>query len=181
MSLSVLNIQLSHFYTVETFASLFVVGTIYFVLRANESGRWLDHVLTGLLFGLGLASRLNVIILVVPIVIGAALTLYQRGRDGNLHSALEHTLVRLLTVFFIAALTFRFSNRLLLADQAFGTGQLTWCRVQGVQEQWKILTAISDLPWIQQWTHRSLTFPSIILCSGGWAYHWAWQVWQEWG
>src|SRR5574339_494094 len=37
MSLSVLNIQLSHFYTVDTFANLFVVGTIYSVLRANDT------------------------------------------------------------------------------------------------------------------------------------------------
>jgi len=83
MSLSVMNIQLSHFYTVDTFANLFVVGTIYFVLRANESGRWLDHALTGLLFGLGLASKLNVIILILPIVIGAGINLYRRGRAGK--------------------------------------------------------------------------------------------------
>jgi dolichyl-phosphate-mannose--protein O-mannosyl transferase len=49
LALSVLNIQLSHFYTVDTFANLFVVGTIYFALRAYQSGRWLDHVLTGLM------------------------------------------------------------------------------------------------------------------------------------
>jgi 4-amino-4-deoxy-L-arabinose transferase-like glycosyltransferase len=83
LSLSVLNIQLSHFYTVDTFANLFVVGTIYFVLRANETGRWLDHAMTGLLFGLGLASKLNVIILIVPILIGAGINLYQRGRRAT--------------------------------------------------------------------------------------------------
>ncbi|HEX9386590.1 MAG TPA: DUF2298 domain-containing protein, partial [Anaerolineales bacterium] len=159
MSLSVMNIQLSHFYTVDTFANLFVVGTIYFVLRANESGRWPDHALTGLLFGLGLASKLNVIILILPIVIGAGINLYQRGRDGNLRPALEHTLVRLFTVFFIAALTFR-----ILQPIAFnGPGFLNWSLnprwVEDIKEQQKILGGDSDLPWIQQWTNRSLMFP----------------------
>src|SRR6185503_10219447 len=107
LSLSVLNIQLSHFYTVDTFANLFVVATIYFALRAITSGRWIDYVLTGLMFGLGLASKLSVITLTVPILIAAGLNLYQHTREGDVRTALEHTLVRLLTVFFIAALTFR--------------------------------------------------------------------------
>src|SRR6476646_9973636 len=119
LSLSVMNIQLSHFYAVDTFANFFVVGTIYFVLQANESGRWLDHVLTGLLFGLGLASKLNVIILIVPIIIGAGLNLYQRTREGNLQSALEHVLVRLFTVFFIAVLTFRIVQPIAFSGPSF--------------------------------------------------------------
>ena len=39
LSFSVLNIQLSHFYAVDTFANLFIVATIYFLLRAYATGR----------------------------------------------------------------------------------------------------------------------------------------------
>ena len=159
MSLSVMNIQLSHFYTVDTFANLFVVGTIYFVLRANESGRWLDHALTGLLFGLGLASKLNVITLIVPIVIGAGLSLYQRTREGDLQSALEHVLVRLFTVFFIAALTFRIIQPIAFSGPGFWDWSLNPRWVEDITEQQKTLNGDSDLPWIQQWTNRSITFP----------------------
>ena len=159
MSLSVMNIQLSHFYTVDTFANLFVVGTIYFVLRANESGRWLDHAMTGLLFGLGLASKLNVIILILPIVIGAGINLYQRGRDGNLRPALEHTLIRLFTVFFIAALTFRVLQPIAFSGPGFLNWSLNPRWVEDIKEQQKILSGDSDLPWIQQWTNRSIAFP----------------------
>ena len=159
LSLSVLNIQLSHFYTVDTFANLFVVGTIYFVLRANESGRWLDHALTGLLFGLGLASKLNVITLIVPIVIGAGLNFYQRMRDENLQSALEHILVRLFTVFFIAALTFRVVQPIAFSGPSFWDWSLNPRWVDNITEQQKILDGDSDLPWIQQWTDRSIGFP----------------------
>jgi asparagine N-glycosylation enzyme membrane subunit Stt3 len=54
LSFSVLNIQLSHFYAVDTFANLFILATIYFLLRSHQSGRWFDYVATGLMFGLGL-------------------------------------------------------------------------------------------------------------------------------
>lgn len=159
MSLSVLNIQLSHFYTVDTFANLFVVGTIYSILRANDSGRWLDHATTGVLFGLGLASKLNVIILIVPILIGAGINLYQRVRSGNLQSALEHTLVRLLTVFFVAALTFRVIQPISFSGPGFWNWSLNPSWVEDIKDQQKTLSGESDLPWIQQWTNRSMLFP----------------------
>lgn len=158
MSLSVLNIQLSHFYTVDTFANLFVVGTIYSVLRANDSGRWLDHAATGLLFGLGLASKLNVIILIVPILIGAGISLYQRARNGNLQSALEHTLVRLFTVFFLAALTFRVIQPISFSGPGFWNWSLNPAWVEDIKDQQKTLNGEADLPWIQQWTNRSMLF-----------------------
>lgn len=159
MSLSVLNIQLSHFYTVDTFANLFVVGTIYSVLRANDTGRWLDHATTGLLFGLGLASKLNVIILIVPILIGAGLNLYQRARSGNLQAALEHTLVRLFTVFFLAALTFRVIHPISFSGPSFWNWSLNQTWVEDIKDQQKTLNGEADLPWIQQWTNRSMLFP----------------------
>lgn len=159
LSLSVLNIQLSHFYTVDTFANLFVVGTIYLVLRANDSGRWLDHAFTGLLFGLGLASKLNVITLVVPIVLGAGVNLYQRSRDGDVQAALEHVLVRLFTVFFIAVLTFRIVQPIAFQGPGFLDWSLNPRWEKDIKEQQKTLDGESDLPWIQQWTNRSITYP----------------------
>jgi len=159
LSLSVMNIQLSHFYTVDTFANLFVVGTIYLILRANESGRWLDHALTGLLFGLGLASKLNVITLIVPIMIGACLNLYQRARSGDWQFALEHVFVRLLTVLFVAALTFRILQPIAFSGPSFWNWSLNSQWVEDIKEQQKILNGYSDLPWIEQWTDRSMGFP----------------------
>ena len=37
LAFSVLNIQLSHFYAVDTFANLFIVATMYFLLVATAS------------------------------------------------------------------------------------------------------------------------------------------------
>ncbi len=159
LSLSVLNIQLSHFYTVDTFANLFVVATIYFVLRANESGRWMDHALTGLMFGLGLASKLNVITLAVPILAAGGIDFYQRTRSGDLRSAFEHTFVRLATVFFIAALTFRVIQPIAFSGPGFWNWSFNPRWLSNISEQQKLLSGAADLPWMQQWTNRSVMFP----------------------
>ncbi|HEU5086982.1 MAG TPA: glycosyltransferase family 39 protein, partial [Roseiflexaceae bacterium] len=99
LSLSVLNIQLSHFYTVDTFANLFVVATLYMVVRASASGRWLEYALAGVLLGLGLSSKISVATLGVPIVLGAALDLRRRILSGeDVARAAEQVLVRLVSL-----------------------------------------------------------------------------------
>src|SRR5215207_1686181 len=159
LSLSVLNIQLSHFYTVDTFANLFVVGALYFMLRANDSGRWGDHALTGFLFGFGLASKLNVITLAVPILVAAVVNFYQRSRTGDWRSAFEHVSVRLLTIFFLAALTFRVIQPIAFSGPSFWDWSLNPRWLEDILEQQRLLGGAADLPWIQQWTNRSITFP----------------------
>ena len=159
LSLSVLDIQLSHFYTVDTFSNLFIIATIYFVLRANSTGRWFDHVLMGLLFGLGLASKISVLTLAVPILAGAGLNLYQRRREGEMWPALEHTLVRLVTVFFVAILTFRVIQPMAFSGPGFWDWSLNPRWLADIDEQRKTLSGSADLVWVQQWTGRSALFP----------------------
>jgi hypothetical protein len=167
LSLSVLNIQLSHFYTVDTFANLFIVATIYFLLRASVSGRWIVYALTGLMFGLGLASKLSVMTLAVPILVGFGLDLYRRSRSGDIHSALEHSLVCLLTVFIIAALTFRVVQPIAFNGPSFWDWSLNPRWLRDISEQQKIVTGDTDLPWVQQWTDRSVMFPLYNILAWG--------------
>jgi YYY domain-containing protein len=159
LSLSVLNIQLSHFYTVDTFANLFLLATIYFLLRAHESGKWLEYALTGLMFGLGLASKLSVFTLVVPIVVLAGFDLYRRVQEGDARRAVEHTLLRTFTIFFIALLTFRVIQPIAFGGPSFWNWSLNPKWVEDIVEQQKITRGETDLPWVQQWTGRSITFP----------------------
>jgi asparagine N-glycosylation enzyme membrane subunit Stt3 len=167
MALCVLSIQLSHFYAVDTFANLFVLATFFFVIRASQEGRWIDYVLAGLMFGLGLASKLNVATLAVPILIGAGLDFTRRMREGAAAAhpgerralAVEQSLVRLLTLLFLAALVFR-----VLQPVAFsGPGFLNWSLnpqwLEDIREQAKLLSGTADLPWVQQWAGRSVLFP----------------------
>ncbi|HEX5688896.1 MAG TPA: glycosyltransferase family 39 protein, partial [Roseiflexaceae bacterium] len=136
LSLSVLNIQLSHFYTVDTFASFFVLATIYVMLHASNSGRWPLFALAGVLFGLGLASKVSVATLGVPIVLGIALTLARRLREGqDVGQALEQTLVRTLTVFGIALLVFRIVQPIAFAGPGFWNWSLNPRWLRDIDEQ----------------------------------------------
>src|SRR5215216_582979 len=148
LSFSVLNIQLSHFYTVDTFANLFILATIYFLLRAHESGRWLDYALTGLMFGLGLASKLSVFTLAVPILVIAAFDLYRRIQEGDIRSAIEHTLLRTLTIFIIAIVTFRILQPIAFAGPGYWNWTLNPKWTEDIIEQQKITKGDTDLPWV---------------------------------
>ncbi len=165
LSFSVLNIQLSHFFTVDTFANLFILATIYFLLCAHESGRWLDYALTGLMFGLGLASKLSVFTLIAPILVIASLDFYHRAQEGDLRSAIEHTLLRTLTIFIVAIVTFRIIQPIAFAGPGFWNWSLNPKWLEDIIEQQKITSGQTDLPWVQQWTGRSIAFPlyNIIL------------------
>jgi hypothetical protein len=72
---SVLSIQLSHFFTVDTFANAFVVGAFLFAARALDEERWSDHILFGLLLGLGMASKASVFPLGLMLVVAGAIRL----------------------------------------------------------------------------------------------------------
>jgi len=158
-ALSVLNIQLSHFYAVDTFANLFILTTIYLLLRASSSGRWLTYLLVGLMFGMGLASKLSVVTLLVPILAAIGLDFYRRSQTRPWWIAFEQSLVRLLTVFILAALAFRVLQPVAFTGPTFMNWELNPAWLEDVLQQQKILTGTSSEPWVQQWTGRSFLFP----------------------
>lgn len=159
ISLCVFSIQLSHFYTVDTFANLFILATFYFVLQYSAKGRWSDYALAGLMLGLGLASKLSVVTLTVPVLLGAWLDFRRRMRAGELTLALEQSFVRVMTLFFLAALTFRIVQPIAFSGPGFLGLSLNPQWLDDIREQSKLLSGTSDLPWVQQWTSRSVFFP----------------------
>ena len=159
LAISVLNIQLSHFYAVDTFANLFIVATMYFLVAAGLSGRWIDYALAGLMLGLGLASKLSVFTLAVPIAAAIGMDYYRRSRDRDIPTALEQSAVRLMTVAVVALLTFRVLQPIAFTGPGFMNWSLNPRWLRDVVEQQKTVSGEEDLPWIQQWTDRSMAFP----------------------
>jgi hypothetical protein len=66
-AISVLPIQLSHFFAVDTFLSFFAWGSVYFALRYSLGGRWPWVVASGIFLGLSLACKVTGIY-VVPLL-----------------------------------------------------------------------------------------------------------------
>ncbi len=59
-ALAVVHIQLSHFYTVDTYLTFFITASVYFMVRLMQEGRLTDSALSGVFIGLALASKISV-------------------------------------------------------------------------------------------------------------------------
>jgi len=68
MAVTVLHIQLSHFYAVDTLLAFFVVATVFFAARFAETAKRGDAILMGVAFGLAMATKISAAPLVAPMV-----------------------------------------------------------------------------------------------------------------
>ena len=80
-AIAVLNIQLSHFFAVDTFMTTFIVAAVYFSVRVAYSGKTSDSVLAGVMAGLALATKFSVAPLAVPLLTGHLV--YALSRPGE--------------------------------------------------------------------------------------------------
>ena len=60
LAMAVIHIQLSHFFTVDTFLAMFAVVTMYFLVRVAQEGRLRDSMMAGGFMGLGLATKASI-------------------------------------------------------------------------------------------------------------------------
>ena len=66
LAVTVLHIQLSHFFTVDSFLALFVVASLFFMARVAKHGGWRNSALAGLFLGLALATKASAVALLLP-------------------------------------------------------------------------------------------------------------------
>jgi hypothetical protein len=69
MTLSVLDIQLSHFFAFDTFTTFFTAWSLYFAYRVWMGGRSLDAALLGLGVAFAVASKISAALLVAPLLL----------------------------------------------------------------------------------------------------------------
>ena len=69
-ALAVIHVQHSHFYRPETFTVLLTLACIWATLRMVERRRLRDSALLGLMLGLALAPKVNVLPLLAPLALG---------------------------------------------------------------------------------------------------------------
>jgi hypothetical protein len=111
------------------------------------------------MLGLGLASKVSVFTLAVPIFAGACIDYYRRSRDRDVRLALEQTLVRVLTLGVVAMVVFRVLQPIAFAGPGFWNWTFNPRWLKDIAEQQKTVAGDADLPWVQQWTNRSMAFP----------------------
>ena len=71
-AVTVLSIQLSHFYAVDTVLTFFVVATVFLAVRFAASGKRVDALLMAVAFGLAMATKVTAAPLIVPMGVAVA-------------------------------------------------------------------------------------------------------------
>jgi len=80
-ALAVQQIQLSHFFAVDTFMTTFIVATVYYSIRVAEHGRRRDSLLAGVMFAFAVATKFSVLPLGLALVF--AHVIHASSRDGD--------------------------------------------------------------------------------------------------
>lgn len=118
-TISVLPIQLSHFYAVDTPLTFFVLLTLYFLIRFYEAPRTLNAVLIGIFFGAALATKISASVLLAgvsaAVVLDFLLILLRQPHRPNiwlphLTKTLKRFLIHAVLIVLVTIVTFAFFN-----------------------------------------------------------------------
>ncbi|MBN1659403.1 MAG: glycosyltransferase family 39 protein [Anaerolineae bacterium] len=181
LTFTVLNIQGSHYFAVDTFLTFFVALTLWFTLDVAEGGDWQSFVNLGLAMGLTLASKVSVFLLVAVIALAAWVRLRRHLHQGQAGSEAIWAAVSGLALAALVALAlFRIAQPYAWAGpnyDGWDTVPDPWGErlqiFEAVPEpiravlmpnpQWIAdivsagaqQTGEADLPWGRQWTERA--------------------------
>ena len=149
VAISVIHIQLSHFFAVDTLMALLCVATLFFLIRVARFSKPRDSILAGLFLGLGLATKNSIApILAAFFVAHIIAALGLSGHDDEapdtpifdrIYKAAENALFGILTgvVAFIVAQPYA------LLDWAQFSADFT--------EQSEMVRRIRDYPYTRQY------------------------------
>jgi YYY domain-containing protein len=110
VSLSVIHIQLSHFYAVDTYLTFFITGSLYFMARVMREGGSRNSMLAGAFIGLGLASKVSILPIYLPLFFAHFVYAYSEpakeynSRRYVINMAIRNTLFAIiisLALFFV--------------------------------------------------------------------------------
>ncbi len=146
-SLSVLPIQLSHFFTTDPFMNLFMAWSFYFLLRFSKSQGFGHALISGLLAGMALACKISAISL-LPVAALACLVTGQRM------SATKRVLF-LLVILFSSFLTFRLLNPYAFDGPSFWGILPAKSFISNMKELSRISQPFSGFPPSLQWALRA--------------------------
>ncbi|MGI8477579.1 MAG: ArnT family glycosyltransferase, partial [Thermomicrobiales bacterium] len=96
MACSVLNIQSAHFFTSDSFVTMFCIAVFFVALRCHDRGRWWEYLALGVVAGLAVSSKLSALPIVGVLALPAAETLRLSGWRSLRRSSRPRALAPLL-------------------------------------------------------------------------------------
>ena len=175
---SVLPIQLSHYFTVDSFANFFTLLTIYFAVfimtspfpwskeeRVQDNPKWilknwrgiLPYLLYGIAFGMALASKVSAFLVVITLPIAVLVQLMHTKRPISKH---EYLLIlrNLVLAAIISFLTFRFFQPYAFNGPSFFNLSLNGNWIANLRDLLSQSSGNGDSPPALQWARRPITF-----------------------
>lgn len=178
---AVLQIQLSHYFTVDNFANFFTYGAVYIAVciathpaslvqksRVDKDGKlpaWLTgswgsfilYALFGLLYGMAMASKVSIwaLALLLPL---AAFLFFKKSATN--HDELEIAIIirNLVLAGIIAFLTFRIFQPYSFMGPGFLGMKINENWLKSMRELAAIQSGDVDVPYALQWARRPVTF-----------------------
>ncbi len=194
---AVLPIQLSHYFAVDSFSTVFVVAGFYFALLAipfqsgDEKISWsnlVHFVLFGFIIGLAGACKVNTLPVFGIIILAGLIRVVTDWKKPNFYTVVAVIITGWLLAAIAAFLAFRIFQPYAFAGPGFLglTLNENWLRV--MKEVINQVAGNSDWPPNTHWTNRSITYAwtnmvvwglGIPLGLAGW-FGWAWAAKRIW-
>ena len=179
-SLAVLQIQQSHFFTVDTFANLFMYLALWFAVRVWErAGDWQPETVTdwrsllrapvfrpslgfGVAIGMAMASKINAAPLAVMLPLAFALALWPRRAEwqaaADRSASAESVLWRVTAFLAVGGLAALLSFRVFQPYAFVGLFSPNPQWLQNLADLRAQVSGDADVPFALQWARRSHLF-----------------------
>ncbi|RME45447.1 MAG: phospholipid carrier-dependent glycosyltransferase, partial [Chloroflexi bacterium] len=155
---AVLQIQQSHFMTVDSFATTFTMLAFLGAVLVVQEGRLWQYVLMGAGIGMAVASRINLVLLGPLAVVAAGVYLYRTLPEADTPQArsklVEQTAVRLVLAGIVSIVAFRIFQPYAFQGPGFLGVHLNAKWVQNMRSIRAQATGEVDMPPSHQWTNR---------------------------
>jgi YYY domain-containing protein len=158
MAFCVLGIQLSHFWTVDTFLTTFTAAALLGAVRIAQGKRevWSD-VATGVAVGLAIACKITALALLGPI--GLALLVGAYGSQARFFPATLRAAARLAIIVLPAAAVVRVALPNAFKGPSFFSLRLDPRWINDLKNLAAIQHSVAGFPPAVQWAGRTIAFP----------------------
>ena len=146
-ALAVLHVQLAHFFAAETFQTLFIVTSLYFMVQLVRRARLRDSLWAGLFVGLAMATKVSSAPIFLPLVLAHVFAAWRQAPvhalPFDVPSAWWRMARALAASFAVAAAAFVITEPYAILD---------WARFSdAVIEQSEMVRRIRDYPYTRQY------------------------------
>lgn len=164
VSISVIHIQLAHFFAFDTFLAFFCVWTLFFLLKVLRTGKTSVSVIAGILIGLGLASKISLMPILGAYIFAHLLHVSTVSIAlGVKESVMTRTITSAIWGFIALGLTFVVVEPYAILD---------WGRfTHDIKEQSDMVRRISDYPYTRQYIDTTPYLYQLIQL-GRWGLGW---------